>query len=100
MTNALKELMDWYESNCDGDWEHQQGVTIATVDNPGWSIKVDLVGTPLEGRKFPFMKRERGEEDWILALLHDDGATFYAAGGPQNLEEIIAVFCDWANKTQ
>lgn len=27
---------------CDGDWEHQGGITIQTVDNPGWVITLHL----------------------------------------------------------
>ena len=27
-TNLLKWLDDWYESNCDGDWEHSYSVKI------------------------------------------------------------------------
>ncbi|MFE4959105.1 Imm53 family immunity protein [Streptomyces sp. NPDC056653] len=32
-------LLDWlqnrYAQQCDGDWEHEWGVKIATLDNPG-----------------------------------------------------------------
>ena len=33
--NMLEWLMNWYESNCDGDWEHSYGVKIESLDNPG-----------------------------------------------------------------
>ena len=48
--------MRWYGAQCDGAWEHQQGVKIETLDNPGWLLKVSLAGTSLEGR--PFAKVE------------------------------------------
>lgn len=41
-TDLLKWLEDWYQSNCDDDWEHGFGVTIESLDNPGWSLTADL----------------------------------------------------------
>lgn len=38
----LRFLQDWYLSQCDGDWEHQLGIDIGTIDNPGWTVKVSL----------------------------------------------------------
>lgn len=38
----------WHKSNCNGDWEHSYGVTIETLDNPGWWVKIDLAETPQE----------------------------------------------------
>ncbi|MFT5930929.1 MAG: hypothetical protein ACI93G_000001, partial [Hyphomonas sp.] len=40
----------WYQSQCDGDWEHSFGLKIESLDNPGWSVHVDLEGTSLETR--------------------------------------------------
>ena len=42
--DELQLLQEWYVAQCDGDWEHSYGVKIDTLDNPGWSLKVDLVG--------------------------------------------------------
>ncbi len=52
MSNLLKRLQEWFETNCDGEWEHAYGVLIATLDNPGWTIKIDLMGTYLENIDF------------------------------------------------
>lgn len=50
--DALKWLEDWYSDQCDGDWEHQNGIDIGNIDNPGWTLKVDLTGTSLENIPF------------------------------------------------
>ena len=47
MTSILKWLEEWYNGNCDGDWQHEYGIKIETVDNPG-SIKIALSYTPIE----------------------------------------------------
>src|ERR1700682_6352449 len=44
----LSELQDWYTAHRDGDWEHQYGVTIESLDNPGWWVRIDLQQTELE----------------------------------------------------
>jgi hypothetical protein len=45
VNNLLPRLQRWYHSQSDGTWEHASGVRIETLDNPGWSLKVDLRGT-------------------------------------------------------
>ncbi|MED1785455.1 immunity 53 family protein [Brevibacillus fortis] len=91
----IKWLENYYSSNCDGDWEHGYGITICTIDNPGWSIKVNLRETPLENKR-PFQKYvvERTENDWVHCRLKD--GCFEAFGGPKNLNEILEFFKQWA----
>ncbi len=87
-------LAGWYRGQCNGEWEHSYGVSIETTDNPGWSLKIDLRGTPFED--VPFEKREssiESEIDWLVCLTQDK--TFRAYGGPSRLSEMIGVFKDW-----
>lgn len=35
-------IMRWYASQCDGDWEHEHGMSIETIDNPGWALEVSF----------------------------------------------------------
>jgi hypothetical protein len=44
---AIQRLQHWFIANCNGDWEHQSGIAISTLDNPGWSIDIDVEGTAL-----------------------------------------------------
>src|SRR4051812_27420392 len=92
--NLICWLQDWYEHNCNGDWEHQYGISINTVDNPGWIINIDLSGTNLEGYMLELTKIHNSENDWIQYWT--EGDCFKAAGGPGNLSEILQVFHDWA----
>src|SRR5690348_1300611 len=41
----IEWIQAWYLDQCDGHWEHQYGMVIETLDNPGWSIRVELEGT-------------------------------------------------------
>jgi len=87
-------LEDWYLSQCDGDWEHTYGIQIKTIDNPGWSIQLNLVGTYLEHKKFQEIKVDRTENDWFYCKVTD--GMFTAAGGPKNLSEILIIFKEWS----
>jgi hypothetical protein len=92
----LHFLIDWYRTQCDGDWEHQFGIEIGTLDNPGWRLHIDLINTPLEGRGAKPAKTERNENDWLH--YWSDGRRFEAACGPSNLLEALSAFCDFVGQ--
>ena len=46
--NVLTDLQEWFASNCDGDWEHDFGIRIETMSDPGWMVTIDLEETNLE----------------------------------------------------
>ncbi len=43
--DSVQWLQTWYQAQCDNDWEHQYGVKIDSLDNPGWMVSIDLFGT-------------------------------------------------------
>jgi hypothetical protein len=86
-------LQKWYNRQCSNDWEHQYGVSISTLDNPGWLLKIDLIHTNLEDIDFIEHKIDRSDRDWILARRN--GSTFEAFGGGGNLKEMIEIFLNW-----
>jgi hypothetical protein len=92
--DGLTWLQGWYATQCNGDWEHEYGVSIETLDNPGWFLKIDLRGTSMGGLTFPRNEVHRGEHDWFIAGLVDD--RFEVACGPLNLGEAIHQFRLWA----
>jgi hypothetical protein len=61
--DVLAELQRWYLDQCDGDWEHAYGITIDTLDNPGWSLRIDLTETPLSDREYRRAEAHRTEDD-------------------------------------
>lgn len=97
--NALSELQAWYLSQCNGDWEHTYGVSIGTLDNPGWSLVVELTDSDMDGRSFEAVSHGVGadtlddDQDWLACEVKDN--KFVAYGGPKKLEEMIMVFINW-----
>ncbi|WP_205750881.1 immunity 53 family protein [Deinococcus sp. Arct2-2] len=83
-------LANWFADNCDGDWEHQQGIKIQTTDNPGWHIQVDLYDTDLENISFPFYTVGDIDTDGFGVRCED--FKFNAFGGANSLTQLIALF--------
>ena len=87
-------LQNWYDSQCDGEWEHSYGIEIETLDNPGWIVVINLLETELEDRKFQEVSVHRNESDWIDCSVKN--RKYQGAGGSFNLLEILNVFREWA----
>ena len=69
-----------------------------TIDNPGWSVQIDLTGTELI--RAPFENREinRSEDDWLVTWVEDD--KWHLACGPLNLSEGLSYFRTWVGDTR
>jgi len=94
MDNLLTWLQQWYQRQCDGEWEHTFGVRIDTLDNPGWRVTIDLTGTELQGRPYGDYHHVAGPDSWVHCEVVDE--EFRGYGGPNNLPEILQCFRNWA----
>ena len=90
----LEALQSWYLDQCDGDWEHQYGVSIGTLDNPGWFLRVDLRGTALESRAFVAVEDLEADSEWMQCKVENE--VFEAHCGPTMLSAAIVAFLEWA----
>ncbi len=96
MANIMQRLQAWYASACDGDWEHQYGIRIDTLDNPGWRVQIDVRDTGLEIDDFVAVAVTRSDVDWIVCEIK--AGVYEGVGGVGNLEEIVEVFLRWAHR--
>jgi len=100
--SELRDLQAWYLSQCNEDWEHTYGVEIGTLDNPGWSIKIDLYDTCLDGVEYSNHSYGVGPEadpegnDWVITKV--ENGQFVGYGGPEKLSELISLFLGWAKE--
>jgi hypothetical protein len=78
---------------CDEDWEHDWGIRIETLDNPGWHVSVELSGTTVEELHLEPVETHRSQHDW--AVIKREGTVFHAYGGPLNLGEVLHAFREW-----
>ena len=93
--STLDDLQKWYYSNCNNDWEHQYGIKISNIDNPGWQIQIDLTDTDLEEKIFAMINIDMEDE---LSWIHCKKANgiFDIACGPLMLEKSINIFLEWS----
>jgi hypothetical protein len=104
--NYYDQLIDWYLAQCNGDWEHEYGIKIESLDNPGWSLKIDLNGTPLNGKSHKAVLHNVteedelgglwGDKDWFVSRVEHD--VYISYGGPRNIEDLIKAFINWSRE--
>ncbi|MDF7680885.1 Imm53 family immunity protein [Enterobacteriaceae bacterium ESL0689] len=81
-------LQNWYQSKCNGKWEHEYGFDISTIDNPGW--KVSISGE--YGRKSKTINIDE-DDAWIVINANDNHFDGY--GSPDNLVAILKYAQEW-----
>lgn len=91
----LDRIQQWYASRCNGEWEHQGGLSIETTDNPGWSVTIAFDGVPhrcgagIEGQSFA-----RSDTDFVTFRYDKGQDTLRIACGALNLSEALTAFLD------
>jgi hypothetical protein len=97
--NNLEWLETWYQQQCNGEWEHSQGVHLDTlVDSPdrdGWQLTINLHGTSAENMPPQKITLDSSGGDWIDCRL--SSSRFQGAGDLRKLEQIIGIFRKWVD---
>ena len=109
MDDVFDWLQEWYLAQCNGDWEHHAGISITSLDNPGWLVRIQLRGTALEHQSFATIARGTSEDGWVLEAADPawlycrvvtdaaaDGPIFEGASGPLGLTKILSLFREWS----
>lgn len=95
--SAFARLEEWYASMCNDSWEHQYGVRITNIDNPGWSLEVDIADSYLSSYEFsPVERQGREDDDWLFCSVKEQ--VFVGCCGPRNMRELVCIFLDWAGQ--
>jgi Immunity protein 53 len=90
MASILLKLSDWYKSQCNGVWEHESGISISTLDNPGWQITIDLTGTDCNPSSRDWLPLELNDGKWVHTRIED--GRFYGFCDPSSLEFVLSRF--------
>jgi hypothetical protein len=96
--SGIKQLEAWYAAHCNGQWEHQYGIRIDTLDNPGWSVVIDLAGTALAEVPFAEVKELDSDTEWMSCAVREQ--RFQGHGGPAMLRRILSVFLEWSARAR
>lgn len=91
--STLYWLQKWYQFQCDGDWEHQFGIKIESLVNPGWSILIDIQETKIQDLDFHKICIYRTHDDWLVCEVKK--GVFDCQCGVYNLTEVLQIFRKW-----
>jgi len=92
-SNNLEWLDNWYQQQCNGVWEHQQGVRLRPLDSPGWLLTINLAGTSAVNARPQQLRLDTQGGGWLACSIA--GECFEGSGDPRKLEQIIGVFRRW-----
>lgn len=101
VVDLLSWLERWYQGQCDDAWEQDHGVTIQTLDNPGWLVEADLRGVKPEAiaadRVLAVVGEPPSDENgniggdiWMTCEIRAE--KFVGAGDPTQLRMILEQF--------
>ena len=92
--NPVEFLQSWYQTQTNGEWERVRGVTIETLETPGWMVTIDLAGTELDGRTIAAIRDERSAQDWLICEVEQN--QFRGQGDSRKLLAILEIFQQFA----
>jgi hypothetical protein len=70
-------------------------VNIATIDNPGFSLSINLESIQIADQQFTQSIINRSEQDWVHCFVRDNAFECYC--GPTNLSESLKLFQNLAS---
>lgn len=86
----IEWLQKWYSDHCDGDWEHEHPISLISLDNPRWSLSIDVKDTKLENLNIPPTMNKISEDDWVGYSLKN--GVFEAGGDVFKINRLIEIF--------
>ena len=93
MSDNLEWLEDWYQRQCDGAWEHNEGIRLESLRRQGWHLTISLEGTSAQHASPNRMNFDSSGGEWIDCTIAE--GRFEGKGDPRRLEQIIGVFRKW-----
>ena len=96
--DVLERIQAWHKTQCERGRDPSLGVKIETLkDAPGWSVRIDLAGTPLSGLTLAPYKEGATDRDWLAYRIKND--RFEGIGDPTKLQALLYAFLDLADRT-
>jgi hypothetical protein len=97
LRNDLEWLDDWYQRQCNGEWEHSHGMRLeslgSALNTPGWHLTINLAGTSAVNARPQQMSLDTQSGDWLTCSIGAE--RFEGSGDAHRLEGIIGVFRRW-----
>ena len=101
----LAWLHDWYRVQCNGTWEHTQGLHLSSLFKPGagansldqpagWKLFIELPHAPPRAYRHPrTFVMDSVDGRWLRCSITSQ--RFTGESDPESLEQIIGAFRRW-----
>lgn len=90
MKDFLTLVNTWYQSKCDGVWEHSYGFSLDNIDNPGWCIKI----TGENNKKVLSITSDIDTEDFWLSITSNENS-FIGYSGILSFDRLLEYVVEW-----
>src|SRR5260370_1085777 len=95
---VLERIQAWHKAQVERGRDPALGVRIETLrERPGWSVQIDLSGTPLSGLKLAPYREGATDRDWLAYRIKED--RFEGIGDPTKLPAPPFAFLYLADRT-
>ncbi len=94
----LDWIQHWFKNNCDGNWEHNDGIQITTIEKPGWDVEIDISNTSIANIHIPWILNENGAQDWYGVKIENQ--KFNASGDAGKLKFLLNLFKEMIEKIE
>ena len=85
----IELLNTWYLAQVNGDWEHKYGISLETLDNPGWKLEI----TGADERKHLDIYIDNDDDDWFFVKANEH--SFTGTSSPNQLNNILQLALNW-----
>jgi hypothetical protein len=95
--DVLERIQAWHKANVDRGRDPALGLRMETLrERPGWSVHIDLAGTPLSGLTLAPYREGVTERDWLAYRIQND--RFEGIGDPTKLQALLFAFLELADR--
>ena len=95
---VLERIQAWHKAQLERGRDPSLGIRIETMrERSGWSVQIDLSGTPLSGLKLAPYREGSTERDWLAYRIKND--RFEGIGDSTKLQALLFAFLDLADRT-
>ncbi|KAE9540205.1 hypothetical protein HT665_05700 [Ursidibacter maritimus] len=90
MKDFLTIINTWYQSKCDGVWEHSYGFSLDNIDNPGWCIRITGENSK---EIWDITNSIDTEDNWLI--IKSDNHSFTGYSGVLSFNKLLEYAVNW-----
>ncbi len=95
---VLERIQAWHKTQLERGRSLEHAIRIETLrEKPGWTVQIDLAGTPLSGLKLAPYREGATGRDWLAYRIKED--RFEGIGDPTKLQALLFAFLDLVDRT-